>query len=161
MCWMCGSGEREEKEIEDTRLLILHGMDSKLYNVQQARKEKRNPKMRKFLRFLLAIAIERNNSKNPPHPKEMRGKAKKKFQRKNRQYPSIHPSIQLKYEVLMRNVFHPFGATSVSDSERFFCLLTIVVVSKYFIKLLISFLSSCVKLKFEKKIKKIERKKIK
>lgn len=58
------SGERTEK-IEETRLLILHGIDSKLYNVKQSRvekhttkeetrkREKRNPKIRKFLRFFL------------------------------------------------------------------------------------------------------------
>lgn len=62
VCWICvwHWRKRAENEIEETRLLILHEMDSKLYNVlrqpnAKRKREKRNPKMRKIseISFLL------------------------------------------------------------------------------------------------------------
>lgn len=57
---MCGSVAKEQNEIEETRLLILHEMDSKLCNVKMAKekeekKTKRNPKMRKIPRFVFSV----------------------------------------------------------------------------------------------------------
>lgn len=75
--------KRAENEIEETRLLILHEMDSKLYNVlrqpnAKRKREKRNPKMRKISEISFSIIhsafikLEKRKTKNPPRREKRR-----------------------------------------------------------------------------------------